>query len=231
MPMSTHPSVAHLYEQLARLAKSVANPHRLVLIELLCQSPRSVDALAEQAGIALNLASSHLKELRMANLVRSEKRGRQVIYHLASPHVAGLLVVMRAIAADRLLELQDALRKLHGSSEPWTRTDGPTLLRKARNGQVTVLDVRPADEYANRHLPHARNIPIQELSKRIRELPKGRPVVAYCRGPYCLWSGEAVILLQKAGFEAYHWNEGPSDWIAGEGAGLAGASISALGSR
>jgi rhodanese-related sulfurtransferase/DNA-binding transcriptional ArsR family regulator len=214
--MSTHPSVAQLYEQLARLAKSVANPLRLELIELLCQSPKPVEALALQAGIAVNLTSAHLKELRLANLVKSEKVGRQVIYRLASPHVAGLLVVMRNIAADRFLELQDALRKLHGSSEPWTKTDGPTLLKKARSGEVTVLDVRPAEEYETRHLPHARNIPIQELSKRIRELPKGKPVVAYCRGPYCLWSSDAVTLLQKAGYEAYHWDDGPSNWLAND---------------
>jgi rhodanese-related sulfurtransferase len=96
------------------------------------------------------------------------------------------------------------------------KTDGPTLLKKARRGEVTVLDVRPAEEFQARHLPHARNIPVAELAKRLREVPKSKPVIAYCRGPYCLWSAEAVTLLAKAGYRAYSWPEGGANWIAAD---------------
>lgn len=207
-----------LYGQLARVAKSIASPKRLELIDLLCQAPRSVEELAEQAGIGITLASAHLKELKQAHVVEAQRDGRQMIYRLACPQVATVLVMLRALAADCSMELQDVLQKVNASHEPWERTDGPTLLRKARRGEVTVIDVRPPDEFEARHLPHARNIPMAELAKRLRELPKGKPVVAYCRGPYCLWSGEAVALLKKAGYDAYSWPEGGSDWLAADAA-------------
>jgi rhodanese-related sulfurtransferase len=124
--------------------------------------------------------------------------------------------MLRSMAAECLLELREVLDKVGGSAEPWLKTDGPTLLRKARRGEVTVLDVRPPDEYSERHLPHARNIPVAELAKRIREVPKSKPVIAYCRGPYCLWSAEAVALLRKAGYQAYSWPEGGANWIAND---------------
>jgi rhodanese-related sulfurtransferase len=205
-----------LYGQLARLTKSVAHPKRLELIDLLCQSPKSVEQLAEQSGVGMTLASAHLKELRQAHIVDAQKQGRHVIYRLACPQTASLLVMLRSIAADCLLELQDALDKVNGSAEPWVQTDGPTLLRKAKRGEVTVLDVRPAQEFEARHLPHARNIPIAELAKRLREVPKSKPVIAYCRGPYCLWSAEAVTLLKASGYRAYSWPEGGANWIAND---------------
>lgn len=203
-----------LYEQVGRLAKSMANAKRLELIELLCQGAKPVETLAREAEISIKLASAHLKELRLAHLVETERQGRQVIYRIACPEVAGLLVSIRALAAERLFELQHSMRQLAASGEPWTQTDGPTLLRKARRGEVTVIDVRPAAEYAERHLPFARSIPLAELARRMKELPKGKPVVAYCRGPFCMWSGDAVKLLKQAGFKAYHWNEGPAEWLA-----------------
>ena len=205
-----------LYGQLARLTKSLSHPKRLELIDLLCQSPKSVEQLAESSGIGMTLASSHLKELRLAHIVDSQKQGRQVIYRLACPQTASLLVMLRSIAADCLLELQDALDKMNGSAEPWVQTDGATLLKKAKRGEVTVLDVRPSQEFQARHLPHARNIPVAELAKRLREVPKSKPVIAYCRGPYCLWSAEAVRLLKESGYRAYSWPEGGADWIASD---------------
>lgn len=213
--MSAHRIIKDsLYGQLARLAKSMAHPKRLELIDLLCQSPKSVEQLAEQSGIGMTLASAHLKELRQAHVVEAQKQGRQVIYRLASPQAASLLVTLRAMAAECLLEVKDVLGKINGPADAWIQTDGAALLRKARRGEVTVLDVRPADEFQARHLPHARNIPVAELAKRLREVPKSRPVVAYCRGPYCLWSAEAVALLKDAGYRAYSWPEGPADWLA-----------------
>lgn len=205
-----------LYEQVERLAKSMASAKRLELVELLCQVPKSVDTLAAETGMSVKLTSAHLKELRMARLVETEKRGRQVIYRIASPDVAGLLVCLRRLAVDRLFELQHALRQVVQSGDAWKQTDGEALLRKAKRGQVTVIDVRPAGEYEQQHLPHARSIPFAEITKRLRDLPKDKPVVAYCRGPFCLWSGEAVTLLKKAGFEAYQWPEGAADWLASQ---------------
>lgn len=205
-----------LYEQVGRLAKSMANAKRLELVELLCQAPKSVEMLAEQANMSVKLASAHLKELRMAHMVETEKQGRQVIYRIACPEVAGLLVNLRTLATDRLFEIQHSLQEMALSGEPWTQTDANALWRKAKRGDVTVVDVRPASEFEERHLPYARSIPLAELSRRLRELPKGKPVVAYCRGPFCLMSADAVTLLRKAGYAAYHWREGPADWLAGD---------------
>ena len=211
-----------LYEQVARMAKSMANAKRLELVELLCQAPKSVEILAEQANMSVKLASAHLKELRLAHVVDSEKQGRQVIYRISCPEVAGLFVNLRTLATDRLFEMQHWLQALALSGEPWTQTDREALLRKAKRGEITVVDVRPAGEFEERHLPYARSIPLGELSKRLRELPKGKPVVAYCRGPFCLMSADAVALLKKAGYAAYHWHEGAADWLAGAASTISG---------
>lgn len=215
-----------LYAQLARLTKSLAHPKRLELIELLCQSPKSVETLAVQAGIGMTLASAHLKELRQAHIVDAEKQGRQVIYRLACPQTASLLVMLRSIAADCLLEIQAALDRMKGSAEPWVQTDGPTLLKMAKRGEVTVLDVRPVEEFGARHLPHARNIPVAELAKRLKEIPRGKPVIAYCRGPYCVWSADAVAVLKASGYRAYSWPEGGADWIANDAGGARSRPVS-----
>ena len=131
-----------LYEQVSRLVKGMANAKRLELVELLCQAPKSVETVAGEAGISVKLASAHLKELRMAHLVDTEKQGRQVIYRIACPEVAGLLVMMRTLAEDRLFELQHSLKELSGSSEPWIETDSETLWHRAQRGEVTVIDVQ-----------------------------------------------------------------------------------------
>ena len=190
-----------LYEQVGRLVKGMANAKRLELVELLCQAPKSVETLATEAGISVKLASAHLKELRLAHLVDTEKQGRQVIYRIACPEVAGLLVMMRTLAEDRLFELQHSLKELSGSSEPWVETDSETLWHRAQHGEVTVIDVRPVLEYAQRHLPYARSMPLAELKAHLKDIPKGKPVVAYCRGPFCALSVEAVKLLQAEGFQ------------------------------
>lgn len=203
-----------LYEQVGRLVKGMANAKRLELVELLCQSPKSVETLANEAGISMKLASAHLKELRLAHLVDKEKQGKQVIYRISCPEVAGLLVMMRTVAEDRLLELQHSLKELSASSEPWTETDSENLWRKAQRGEVTVIDVRPIVEYAQQHLPFARSIPLAELRSRLSLIPKDKPVIAYCRGPFCAWSIDAVTLLEEEGYQAYQWRKGAADWIA-----------------
>jgi rhodanese-related sulfurtransferase len=203
-----------LYEQVGRIGKALACPKRLELIELLCQGEKTVEALAEAARCSIKLASAHLKALRQARLVEARRDGKYVYYRLADAHVADLWVSLRALAEERLLELQTALRTLAAPGQALEGTDRATLLRRAARGDVVVIDVRPADEYAAGHLPRARSIPLAELRSRLRELPKNKPVVAYCRGPFCLMSGEAVALLKKHGFRAAKLADGVAEWRA-----------------
>lgn len=203
-----------LYEQVARIAKAAASPKRLELIELLCQSPKTVEVLAREAGISMKLASAHLKALKAARLVESERQGKYITYRLASEEVARFWVTIRLLAEDRLFELQDALRQLGAASHEWVGKGRNELLHKARSGEVTVIDVRPGDEYQAGHLPFARSMPLAELKTRLAELPKDRPVIAYCRGPFCLMSTDAVKLLRSKGFDALQLRDGVAEWNA-----------------
>jgi rhodanese-related sulfurtransferase len=212
--MSTNREIKDaLFDQVARIAKAVASPKRLELIELLCQAPKPVETLAAEAGISVKLASAHLKELRTARLVETERQGKYIIYRIASTEVPRLWVLLRTLAEDRLFELQDALRQLSASSSEWRGESRETLMRKAREGEVVVIDVRPAPEFEQKHLPFARSMPLLELRARLAELPKDRPVVAYCRGPYCLMSADAVLLLQEHGYTALQLREGVNEWM------------------
>ena len=201
-----------LYEQVARIAKAAASPKRLELIELLGQSPKTVEALALEAGISAKLASSHLKELKSARLVETERQGKYIIYRLASAEVGQLWVTLRLLAEDRLFELQDALHQLSAATHEWVGTDRAELLSRAKSGEVIVIDVRPGEEYAAGHLPFARSMPLAELRNRLAELPKDRPVIAYCRGPFCLMSSDAVRLLRDQGIDALQMREGVVEW-------------------
>lgn len=203
-----------LFEQVARIGKAVSSPKRLELIELLCQAPKPVETLALDASISVKLASAHLKELRQAHLVETERSGKQVIYRIATPEVPRFLTLMRTLAEDRLFELQEELRHIAASAEEWRPENREELLRKAKTGEVTVIDVRPQSEYDNKHIPFARSIPMPELRARLAELPKDKPVVAYCRGPYCLMSADAVALLKEHGFAAYRLPESVTDFEA-----------------
>jgi rhodanese-related sulfurtransferase/DNA-binding CsgD family transcriptional regulator len=203
-----------LYEQVARIGKAVASPKRLELIELLCQGEKSVELLASQAEISVKLASAHLRELRLARLVDTRKEGKYVVYRLATSGVADLWVCLRAQAEERLVELQVALSNLVSQGDELEGVDRKTMLKKAAAGELLVLDVRPAEEYAVAHLPHARSLPVNELKKRLAELPKDTPLVAYCRGPFCLMAKSAVDLLRKRGFQAFHLSDGVAEWRA-----------------
>lgn len=202
-----------LYELVSRIAKALASPKRLELLELLCQAPKSVKTLAREADITVNLASAHLKELRANRLVETKRQGKNVIYHLASPDIARFWVALRVLAEDRLFELQEAMRQFGMSGSAWHGENRDALLRKARKGDVVVLDVRPRGEYEQQHLPFARSLPLSELRARLAELPKDKPIVAYCRGPFCLMSDEAVTLLTKRGFRACKLADGVSEWL------------------
>lgn len=204
----------HLYSQVARIGKAIASPKRLELIELLCQGEKTVEALAAQSEISVKLASAHLKELRLARLVETRKEGKYVLYRLASTGVADLWVNLRSQAEERLVELQVALASIIEHGDELQGVDRAEILRRARSGEVLVLDVRPQAEFAAAHLPHARSLPVDELKKRLAELPKDVPVVAYCRGPFCLMAKDAVELLRKKGYRAFHLTDGVAEWRA-----------------
>jgi rhodanese-related sulfurtransferase len=186
----------------------------LELIELLCQGEKPVEVLAAQAEISVKLVSSHLKELRLAHLVETRKDGKHVYYRLASDSVADLWVTLRTEAEQRLVELQVALASLVSHGDDLESLDRNAILKKAKSGAVLVLDVRPQEEYDAAHLPHARSLPIDELKKRLAELPKDTLVVAYCRGPFCLMAKDAVELLRKEGYRAMHLTDGVAEWRA-----------------
>ena len=201
-----------LYEQVARIGKVFSSPKRLELIELLCQGGKTVETLAREASISVKLTSSHLRELRMAQLVQTERQGKNILYRLADKSVADLWVQVHNVAEERLVDLQLALQKISAQPDDLIANDRESLLKAARKGEVVVLDVRPAEEYLNAHLPFARSIPLTELRQRLAELPKDRSIVAYCRGPYCLMAIDAVELLRKEGFKSAHLREGVAEW-------------------
>lgn len=204
----------HLYEQVARIGKAMASPKRLELVELLCQGEKTVELLAEQAEISVKLASAHLKALRQARLVDTRKDGKYVTYRLANTSVADLWVAMRTEAEERLVELQVALAGIVSHGDALQGIDRATMLQKAKSGEILMLDVRPQAEFDSAHLPHARSLPVDELLKRLAELPQGTPVVAYCRGPFCLMAKDAVELLRQHGYSAHHLTDGVAEWRA-----------------
>lgn len=205
-----------LYGQVERLAKGMASAKRLELVELLCQSPKSVETLASEAGISMKLASAHLKELRLAHLVEADRQGRQMIYRIACPEVAQLLVALRMLAKDRLLESQQAIQQLDAVSDYWTVPSAESLCQQSKRGEIFILDVRPFSEYEQRHLPCAHSIPIFELSARMGEIPQQLSIVVCGRGPYCQLATEAIVQLKDAGYRAYKWQQGAADWLAAD---------------
>jgi len=203
-----------LYAQVARIGKAVCSPKRLELIDLLCQGEKPVERLAAEAQISLKLASAHLKELRQAHMVEARKEGKNVYYRLTGESVADFWVAIRSLAEDRLLELRAALATLAENANELTPISRDELLARAKRGEVVVLDVRPPSEYTTGHLPYAQSMPMDELKKRLAELPRDKPVVAYCRGPFCLMSMQAVEYLNQQGFHAVRFEEGVAEWRA-----------------
>ncbi len=203
-----------IYEQFARIGKAISAPKRLELLELLCQGPRTVEALAEQAAISVANASQHLRVLRAARLVDAEKKGLYVEYRLADDEVCRFFFALRGLAESRLAEVQRVARDYFDERGSMEGVEGEELLRRVKAGEVTVLDVRPVEEFRAGHIPGALSIPLGQLKARLEELPKGRDVVAYCRGPYCVMAVEAVELLRKKGFEAHRMEQGVVDWRA-----------------
>jgi rhodanese-related sulfurtransferase len=201
-----------LYEQVARIGKVFSSPKRLELIELLCQGEKTVETLARETAISVKLVSAHLRELRTAHLVETERQGKNIYYRLADKSVAELWVQVHTLAEERLIELQLALQKIATQPDELVASDRESLMKAARKGDVVVLDVRPTEEYLSAHLPFARSIPLAELRQRLAELPKDRSIVAYCRGPYCLMAIDAVELLRKEGYKSVHLRDGVAEW-------------------
>jgi rhodanese-related sulfurtransferase/predicted transcriptional regulator len=199
-------ALAH-YGELARIGKAFASPVRLQLLDLLRQGARNVEDLAEAAGLSVANSSQHLQQMRAARLVQAERQGKHVAYRLADEGVSLVFGALRRLA-EALLPEMDRLRRELGVLAEEEREE---LLGLIRSGQVTLLDVRPEEEYRAGHLPGARSIPLAQLPARLSEIPRGREVVAYCRGPYCPMASDAVAVLSAAGFRARHLDLGVPD--------------------
>ena len=205
---------AAIYEQIARIGQATASPSRLELLDLLSQGPRTVEALAQQTGQSVATTSHHLQVLRRARLVDGEKAGLYVTYRLADPHVGDFFLELRQLAESRLAEVHQVTRQYleqRGALEP---VDNEELVRRVHAGEVTVIDVRPREEYVAGHIPGAISVPLADLPKRLRDLRKRRDIVAYCRGPYCVMSLDAVDLLRRKGFRAQRLEHGVVEWRA-----------------
>lgn len=203
-----------IFEQFARIGKAVASAKRIELLDLLSQGERHVEALADAASISVANASQHLQILRAARLVETEKSGVFVTYRLADPAVAEFVRQLRMLAENRLAEVEETTRSFIEGRIGFDRVNREELLRRVRKGEVTVLDVRPAEEFRAGHLPRALSVPLGDLEARMKDLPKDREIVAYCRGPYCVMAVEAVARLRKQGFRAIRLDMGVLDWQA-----------------
>jgi rhodanese-related sulfurtransferase/DNA-binding transcriptional ArsR family regulator len=203
-----------LYEQVARMGKALASPKRLELIEVLAQGEKTVEALSAALSIDVKLTSAHLKALRGARLVDSRREGKYVLYRLSGQDVSDLWVALREVAEEHLLELRMAIDQMVAQPDKLAAASREGLLAQAKCGEVIVIDVRPQSEYDQGHLPFARSMPVEELEKRLSELPKRRQIVAYCRGPFCMLSDEALKLLRARGYKASKILDGVSEWSA-----------------
>jgi rhodanese-related sulfurtransferase len=203
-----------VYEHIARIGQAASSPSRLELLDLLSQGGRTVEALAQQTGQSVATTSHHLQVLRRARLVEAQKAGLYVTYRLADQQVGAFLLQLRSLAESRLAEVQHITRQYlteRGALEPVGNNE---LVRRVRAGEVTLLDVRPREEYVAGHIPGAISVPLAELGTRLRTLPKRRDIVAYCRGPYCVMALDAVDLLRRKGIRAHRMEHGVPEWRA-----------------
>ncbi|WP_419649810.1 ArsR/SmtB family transcription factor [Thiolapillus sp.] len=201
-----------LFAQFARVAKALSNGHRLELLEFLVQSERSVDALAKLSGLSVANTSQHLQQLRQAGLVCSRKEGQKVIYRISGNDVPPLLNAVREVAERHLADVQQLIQSYLTVKDNLEPLPAEELLKRAREGLVTVLDVRPNEEYEAGHVPGAINVPLAELEARLDELDNGQEVVAYCRGPHCVLAFDAVALLRDKGLAAVRLDGGLPEW-------------------
>jgi rhodanese-related sulfurtransferase/predicted transcriptional regulator len=212
MPMSSESPKRALFAQFAIVAKALAHLHRLEILEQLAQGERSVEVLAERANLSVANASQHLQQMRQAGILAARREGKFVFYRLADESVLDLLAALRRIAERNSAEVERLIRSYFDARDGLEPVSREELLERVRAGLVTVLDVRPGDEYAIGHLPGAVNIPLKELEARLAELTPDREIVAYCRGAYCVLSYEAVALLRERGYRVRRLVDGLPEW-------------------
>jgi ArsR family transcriptional regulator len=212
--MSTRSPKLALFVEFAAVAKSLGHAHRLELLEQLAQGERSVEVLADRTGLAIANASQHLQHLRRAGLVANRRDGKFVHYRLTDDAVLDVLAGLRKVAERNVAEVERVVRSYFDARDSLEAVSRDELLKRSTAGTVTILDVRPEDEYALGHLPGALNIPLRELEARLGEMDPGQEVVAYCRGPYCVLSYEAVAQLRARGFKVRRLEDGLPEWRA-----------------
>jgi ArsR family transcriptional regulator len=209
-----HPAKDQLFEQFGRIGKAVSSATRLALLELLAQGEKPVDLIARQIDLSVTNTSNHLKVLRSAGLVQARREGSFVHYRLADDSVLALLRSLQETARRRLAEVRQIVADYYAEPESLEPVGAEELRERMRKRGLVVLDVRPRDEYAAGHIPGALSIPLDELERRLGELPRDREIVAYCRGAYCVFALEAMAILRAHGFEARRLEEGMPDWSA-----------------
>jgi rhodanese-related sulfurtransferase len=215
MPRDAHRDFKdRLYGQFARIGKALSSSHRLEILELLAQGERTVESLATEIGSSLANTSQHLQALRQAALVESRKDGLFVSYRLSDPTVFGLCTAIRTVAEHQLADLDRLVREHFGDRSDAEAVEMTELLRRARSKNVVVLDTRPPSEYAAGHIAGALSVPVDKLQRRLRQFPKGKEYVAYCRGPYCVYADRAVEILRSNGRHARRLREGFPEWRA-----------------
>jgi rhodanese-related sulfurtransferase/DNA-binding transcriptional ArsR family regulator len=213
-PASSEKMKVALYQQIARVAAALGSEARLQLLEYIAQGERSVDALAQMAGLSMANCSKHLQTLRAAGLVQARKEGLRVFYGLAGDDVVALYSALQHVAETRVAEVEKLVRTWLSHRDEMEPVPHAELLDRVAKGLVVVIDVRPPEEYAAGHVPGAINVPIDQLEARLARLPKRKEVVAYCRGPYCLMSFDAVQTLRQRGIKARRLEDGFPEWRA-----------------
>jgi rhodanese-related sulfurtransferase/DNA-binding transcriptional ArsR family regulator len=215
--MSSRTAAGAVRAALAEVAKALGHAHRVELIEQLAQGPRSVEVLAERVGLTVANASQHLQHLRRAGLVSSQRNGKRVIYRLADEaetDIVSLLGALRHVAEQTVASMERIVTAYFRARDQLEPVAASELMTRLREGSVVLLDVRPEDEYGLGHLPGALNIPLRQLEQRLSELPREHEIVAYCRGPYCVLSFEAVAALRAHGFNVRRFEDGFPEWKA-----------------
>ena len=201
-----------VYEELAKITKALANSHRLEIIELLAQGEFSVEQIAIQTSLSVANASQHLQLLKTSQLVEINRQGNFIYYRLANTNVFKAWKALRELGVERISSIEKIIKDFKQAKFSFESLSINELITKLEKGRVTILDVRPETEYRKGHIANAVSIPIEQLEKRLKELPKRNEIIAYCRGPFCVFADEAVALLSKKGYNAIRLEEGYPDW-------------------
>lgn len=212
--MASHEAKQRIYEQFARIGKALAAPGRLELIDLLSQGERPVDALAREAAMSIANASQHLQVLHAARLVDTRREGQRIFYRLAAPSVVNLWLALRTTAEGQLAELSAVARDYLGAPDDFEPIGRAELARRIEAGTVVLIDVRPPEEFEQGHIAGAVSVPLDEIKTWARAAAKRKQIVAYCRGPYCVYALQAVAELNKRGLRAVRAEDGVSEWRA-----------------